>query len=132
MLNCGKNIKSGEFFSGESLNITATSSTTSTSSIYNHNFSSFTCISKDVIQPLLFYDLSIMVSGSSSSTRRTSKNTVNKNQLRMYDYEMLNNLSDVSNNIMMIDISDDDDDNLERNSNNHDRNYLSATYVKGI
>jgi len=72
-----------------------------------------------------------MVSGSSSSTRRTSKNTVNKNHLRMYDYEMLNNLSDVSNNIMMIDISDDDD-NLERNSNNHDRNYLSATYVKGI
>ena len=132
MLNCGKNIKSGEFFSGESLNIPATSSTTSTSSIYNNNFSSFTCISKDVIQPLLFYDLSILVSGSSSS-RRTSKNTVNKNHLRMYDYEMLNNLSDVSNNIMMIDISDDyDDDNLERNSNNHDRNYLSATYVKGI
>jgi len=70
-----------------------------------------------------------MVSGSSS--RLTSKNTVNKSHLRMYDYEMLNNLSDVSNNIMMIDISDDDD-NLERNSNNHDRNYLSATYVKGI
>ena len=72
---------------------------------------------------------------SSSSSRRTSKNTDNKNHLRMY--EILNNFSNVSNNIVMLDISDDDD-NLERNSNNHDRNYghndltLSATYAKGI
>ena len=55
----------------------------------------------------------------------------------MYDYEMFNNLSNVSNNIVMMDISDIDD-NVERNSNNHDRNSghydlrLSVSYVKGI
>ena len=103
ILNCGNNITTGEIFSGESSNITT-----------KKQYNSVTCITTDAMEPLLYYDITIIIGSNINST---FLNKLNENEKDEDSESVLSNLND---NIMLIDVGNIDNDFK-----------IFATYAKG-